>query len=84
MTAAENARPREEGALWLGYAVPPFHPAYAPAADPAPAPVVPAPRPRPRRRRRMPDGAAVSGLLVALCVAALLAAVGLAAVRTRC
>ncbi|MFF5538180.1 hypothetical protein ACFY71_38010 [Streptomyces cinerochromogenes] len=73
MTAAENARSREEGPLWLGDALPPFHPAYAPGArgtsdvpvaDPAPVtepvPVtVPAPRPRPRRRRRMPDGAAV-------------------------
>ncbi|MET9451319.1 hypothetical protein [Streptomyces cinerochromogenes] len=96
MTAAESGEPREEGPLWLGYALPPFHPAYAPGArgtsdvpvaDPAPVtePVaVSVPRLRPRRRRRMPDGAAVSGLLAALCVASLLAAIGLAAVRARC
>ncbi|MFG3014906.1 hypothetical protein ACGFZB_31660 [Streptomyces cinerochromogenes] len=88
MTPAENARSREEGPLWLGYALPPFHPAYAPVArGTSDVPVtepVPVPRTRSRRRRRMPDGAAVSGLLAALCVASLLAAIGLAAVRARC
>ncbi|UFR03231.1 hypothetical protein KBP30_19485 [Streptomyces sp. Go40/10] len=102
MTAGEHAESPEE-ALWLGYAVPPFHPAYAdasgargpsdaPVADPVPA-AAPAlararvpvpPSVRPRRRRRMSDGAAVSGLLAVLCVASLLAAIGLAAVRARC
>ncbi|KOV95043.1 hypothetical protein [Streptomyces sp. NRRL B-3648] len=84
--------PDDREAPWPGYALPPFHPAYAPGAPgAADVPVAGAGRPpaspapvRPRRRRRMPDGAAVSGLLAALCVASLLAAIGLAAVRARC
>ncbi|GGS84656.1 hypothetical protein [Streptomyces cinerochromogenes] len=99
MTAGGHAGSPEE-ALWLGYAVPPFHPAYAyasgargpsdaPVADPVPPAPAPArvpvpPSVRPRRRRGMSDGAAVSGLLAVLCVASLLAAIGLAAVRARC
>ncbi|GGW14605.1 hypothetical protein GCM10018980_64110 [Streptomyces capoamus] len=95
MTAAQDPASPAEEPLWLGYALPPFHPAYAlgprgtpdvPAADRAPVPGGPGhpPSPRPRRRRRLPDGAAVSGLLAALCVASLLAAIGLTALRARC
>ncbi|MES9521073.1 hypothetical protein [Streptomyces capoamus] len=92
MTAAQDPASPAEEPLWLGYALPPFHPAYAlgprgtpdvPAADRAPVPG-PARPPGPRRRRRLPDGAAVSGLLAALCVASLLAAIGLTALRARC
>ncbi|AKN71501.1 hypothetical protein QR97_18330 [Streptomyces sp. PBH53] len=91
MTAPENATPREEAGPWPAYALPPFHPGYHPGARGAPEAPVPTPapprrtaQPRRRLRRLTADGAAVSGLLAALCVAALLAAVGLAAVRTRC
>jgi hypothetical protein len=72
---------------WPAYALPPFHPGARGAGTrdshpPAPAPA-PAPRVRRRVRRRTVDGAAVSGVLIALCVAALLVATFLAAVRVR-
>ncbi|MFI5978117.1 hypothetical protein [Streptomyces sp. NPDC051452] len=67
------------------YALPPFHPGVR-AATPgtAPAPASPAlSRPARRSRRREVVDAAVSGVLLALCVAALLVAMTLAVVRTR-
>ncbi|MEW2289981.1 hypothetical protein [Streptomyces sp. NPDC047841] len=85
----ENPAPRNRATTLPAYALPPFHPAFAP--DPRPgvrgAPDVPDPGPPPgpgrRPGRRAPEGAAVSGFLAALRVGALLAAIGLAAVR-RC
>ncbi|MET8559080.1 hypothetical protein ABZV75_00260 [Streptomyces flaveolus] len=87
----ENAAPRDRTMTPPAYALPPFHPAYRPASRPgvrgAPDAPGPAPGPPPRAgrraRRRPAEGAAVSGFLAALCVGALLAAIGLAAVR-RC
>ncbi|MGW4594685.1 hypothetical protein ACWEOA_05005 [Streptomyces sp. NPDC004457] len=85
----ENPAPRDRTTTPPAYALPPFHPAFAPGPRPGVrgAPDVPDPGPPPRRgrrpRRRVPDDAAVSGFLAALCVGALLAAIGLAAVR-RC
>ncbi|MFG2354210.1 hypothetical protein [Streptomyces sp. NPDC048521] len=93
---AECGRRQAEGDTtpWPAFALPPFHPSFHPgvreapgAAAPRPAPrsdTRPAPRPMRRPRRRRADGAAVSGFLAALCVGALLTAIALAAVRTRC
>ncbi|MEU7427876.1 hypothetical protein [Streptomyces sp. NPDC040750] len=67
------------------YALPPFHPGVR-GATPGTAPASPAPRPpRPPRRSRCREvvDAAVSGVLLALCVTALLVAMTLAVVRTR-
>ncbi|MES4886444.1 hypothetical protein [Streptomyces sp. NPDC096012] len=77
--------PGERTGPWPAYALPPFHPGARGAGRRGlPAPV-PAPAPRVRRRsgRWAVDGAAVSGVLIALCVAALLMATFLAAVRVR-
>ncbi|WP_181140110.1 hypothetical protein [Streptomyces sp. Ru62] len=85
----EDPAPRDRTTTPPAYALPPFHPAFHPGVRAVPGPTGPAPapgsppRPRRRPRRRVPDGAAVSGFLAALCVGALLAAIGLAAVR-RC
>ncbi|MEV5148823.1 hypothetical protein AB0L14_31655 [Streptomyces sp. NPDC052727] len=85
----ENPAPRDRTMTPPAYALPPFHPGFPPGvravpdvSGPGHAPSPP-PRPRRRRKRPMADGAAVSGFLAALCVGALLAAIGLAAVR-RC
>lgn len=64
---AEPGAPRDRTPLSPGYALPPFHPGYAD---------------RHRHRRRRPprfDGATVSGLLTALCVATLLVTIVAAA-----
>lgn len=68
----KHAAPRDRTRDWPAYALPPFHhgPAGS-AADASDAGRGPAPH---ARRPRRVDGAAVSGVLVALCVAALLAA----------
>ncbi|MEU0335744.1 hypothetical protein [Streptomyces sp. NPDC006193] len=78
--------PRDAAAPWPGYALPPFRPGPGEARG-GPVARHAARSGRRRRRRsgrRTADGAAMSGVLTALCVAALLAAVALAAVRTRC
>jgi hypothetical protein len=62
---AEHGAPRDRTPVSPGYAIPPFHPGYAT-------------RPRRRRRRRL-DGATVSGVLTALCVATLLVTIVAAA-----
>ncbi|MFF9090010.1 hypothetical protein ACF1BE_27085 [Streptomyces sp. NPDC014991] len=77
--------PRDAVSPWPAYALPPFGPdardtRAVPAFRPAPRPV---PRSRRRVRRRLVDGAVVSGVLTALCAAALLVTVVLATVRTR-
>ncbi|MFB0620946.1 hypothetical protein [Streptomyces sp. AGS-58] len=74
--------PRDAVGPWPAYALPPFRPGVrdVPAA---PAPRPPVTRPRHRVRRRASDGAAVSGVLTALCAAALLVTAVLATVRTR-
>ncbi|MFH9084627.1 hypothetical protein [Streptomyces sp. NPDC017673] len=85
----EDPAPRDRSTTPPAYALPPFHPAFHPGVRAVPGPTGPAPasgsppRPLRRPRRRPPEGAAVSGFLAALCVGALLAAIGLAAVR-RC
>ncbi|MGW7817418.1 hypothetical protein ACWGLF_04625 [Streptomyces puniciscabiei] len=59
----EQAPPADPTPISPGYALPPFHPYFAERA-------------RERRRRRRPvDGATVSGVLTALCVATLIATV---------
>ncbi|MEU3857176.1 hypothetical protein AB0F03_07350 [Streptomyces sp. NPDC028722] len=84
--------PRDGTVSWPAYALPPFRPAPRPPVSRPPAPRPPVSRPpvaRPyvhrsgRRVRRVVDGAAVSGVLTALCAAALLVTVVLATVRTR-
>ncbi|MEU2712495.1 hypothetical protein [Streptomyces sp. NPDC007205] len=64
---AEHGAPRDEGPLSPGYALPPFHPGFATRS-----------RHRHRQRPRL-DGATVSGVLTALCVAALLVTIVAAA-----
>ncbi|MFJ7149343.1 hypothetical protein ACIQVT_14250 [Streptomyces sp. NPDC100445] len=72
--------PRDAVGPWPAYALPPFRP---PAwEDPLSGPVF-RPSPARRARRRPAGGAVVSGVLTALCAAALLVTVVLAAVRTR-
>lgn len=73
----ENTLSGRRTVPWPAYALPPFHPGAHGVREAAPA----RPAPRPGRRR---DAAAMSGVLIALCVGALLAAVVLAGVRGRC
>ncbi|GAA2777105.1 hypothetical protein GCM10010521_64850 [Streptomyces rameus] len=84
----EHTRPGGRTDQWPAYALPPFHPgAYGGREARGTAVARPAPRrgPRPvRRSGRRRDGAAMSGMLIALCVGALLAAVVLAGARGRC
>ncbi|KFG72150.1 hypothetical protein [Streptomyces mutabilis] len=69
---AQRLAPRRDHApLSPGFAMPPFHP------DHPPRPAVPRRPTRPRRYVR-PDGATVSGLLTALCVATLLVTLAVA------
>ncbi|MER6025275.1 hypothetical protein [Streptomyces sp. NPDC001851] len=64
---AEHGTPGATAPLSPGYALPPFHPGFADRQR------------QQRRRRHRPDGATVSGVLTALCVAALLVTIVTAA-----
>ncbi|OXY95425.1 hypothetical protein [Streptomyces diastatochromogenes] len=68
----KHAAPRDRTRDWPAYALPPFHHGLTGSTADAPE-VGRAPAPR-ARRPRLVDGAAVSGVLVALCVTALLVA----------
>ncbi|MFE1309228.1 hypothetical protein [Streptomyces sp. NPDC058755] len=79
----KHAAPRDRTRPWPAYALPPFHPGFVGTTTDAPD-IGHGPTPRARRRYRQPrlvDGAAVSGVLVALCLGALLVATVVAAGR---